>query len=405
MADSISTHADSDAKAYSAIRNLLNGGPPDGIAPEACGRWAEHVQALYEAHGTGGIESVRRAFDVLARQEPALAELIAGNSATGDAFSGLNIITAADLERMDLPEPEYIIDGVLPEGSTVLAAKPKRGKSMLMQQIGVAIACGGKALGKVDVDQGRVLYLMLEGSLRGLKRRISAMLQGEPFPTNLHIVKRWPSVQDGGVDLLYQWIEKYSDTRLIIIDTLKLIRGKTDSRRNIYDTDYEALHPFSELYEETGVSSVIIHHANKRASDDDVVDQVSGSTGLSGAVENVMVLVREGRQMILKVRPREEEEMDLAVDFNPVLKSFTLQGDAALVAKTEERQNILDVLLKADGPMRPTDIAAITEQKPNNVTQLLFKMKDEGKVMQPKYGFYAITDKTGKSDKTTGEGQ
>ena len=248
-------------------------------------------------------------------------------------------------------------------------------------------------------------YLMLEGSLRGLKRRISAMLQGEPFPTNLHIVKRWPSVQDGGVDLLYQWIEKYSDTRLIIIDTLKLIRGKTDSRRNIYDTDYEALHPFSELYEETGVSSVIIHHANKRASDDDVVDQVSGSTGLSGAVENVMVLVREGRQMILKVRPREEEEMDLAVDFNPVLKSFTLQGDAALVAKTEERQNILDVLLKADGPMRPTDIAAITEQKPNNVTQLLFKMKDEGKVMQPKYGFYAITDKTGKSDKTTGEGQ
>ena len=313
-----------------------------------------------------------------------------------DPLFDLSIFNAIDLARMELPEPQYIVGGVLPEGASLLVAKPKVGKSMLMQQIAVAVAMGGKALGKIDVEKGRVLYLMLEGSKRGLKRRLEAMIPDGDWPDNLHFAQRWPSVPEGGVDLLERFIATYPDTRLIIVDTLQRIRGPVDTRKkSLYEADYEALHPFSELYERTGVSVVVIHHANKRDGSADVVDQVSGSTGLSGAVENVLAMVRDPGQTILKVRPREEEETELALDFDAALMTWILQGKAGLIATTEERQRILDVLRRHDPgrkAMRAKEIAAILDAPANNVSKLLYKMLNAGTVEKAGYGKFRLPD-------------
>ena len=321
-----------------------------------------------------------------------------------DPLFALSIFNAIDLSKMDLPEPRFLVDGVLPEGASLLVAKPKVGKSMLMQQIAVAIAMGGKALGKIDVERGRVLYLLLEGSKRGLKRRLQAMIPDGPWPENLHFAQHWPSVQEDGIELLERFAATYPDTRLVIVDTLQRIRGPVDTRKkSLYEADYEALHPFSDLYEKTGVSVVVIHHANKRDGAADVVDQVSGSTGLSGAVENVLAMVRDPAQTILKVRPREEEEVELALDFDAHLMTWILRGKAGLVALTDERQRILDVLSEASEPLRAKEIAALVDKPANTVAQFLYKMKHQGKLLQPKYGYYGLaTDphKTDESDKT-----
>ncbi len=316
-----------------------------------------------------------------------------GRITPADPLFELSIFNAVDLSQMNLPEPRHIVDGVLPEGASLLVAKPKVGKSMLMQQIAVAIAMGGKALGRVDVERGRVLYLLLEGSKRGLKRRLHAMIPEGNWPANLHFAQTWPSVQDGGVELLERFVSTYPDTRLIVIDTLKHMRGRFDARRSLYETDYEALHPFSDLYEKTGVSIVVIHHANKRDGSADVVDQVSGSTGLSGAVENVLAMVRDGRHTILKVRPREEEEVELAQDFDPALMTWVLQGHAQMVASTEERQQVLEVLRRhgAGGEaMRAKEIAAMLDAPPNNVSKLLYKLLDAGTVEKAGYGKFRL---------------
>ncbi len=320
-----------------------------------------------------------------------------------DPLHDLRIFSATDLRAMDLPTPKYIVDGVLPEGASLLVAKPKVGKSMLMQHIAVAIASGGKALGKVDVEQGRVLYLLLEGSKRGLKRRIEAMIPTGPWPECLHFAQAWPRADQGGIDLLERFIATYPDTRLIIVDTLQHIRARADTRRMLYEVDHEALYPFSVLYEKTGVSFVVIHHANKRDAGSDVVDMVSGSTGLSGAVENVLAMVREDGRTTLMVRPREEEEVELALDFDPRTMTWMLRGRADLVVRTDERQEVLDVLAEATEPMRAAEIAALVGKPKNNVSQLLFKLKHQGKVDQPKYSYYALTaipSKTDKTDKT-----
>jgi len=298
--------------------------------------------------------------------------------------------TAPELLSMDLPAPTYVVDGVLPEGTSLLAGAPKVGKSLLALNIALAVSAGGRALGSVPVDQAGVLYLVLEGSRRGLKRRIETMLEGEPAPEAFKLAFRWPESADGGLT----WLDNYIGDlgiRLIVIDTLKAFRGKVSGRQNIYDSDYEAVQPIAQLAEEKGVSVLLVHHTNKR-KEGDVVDRVSGSTGLTGGVDNVLVLEKERGQVdaILTVTPREEEEAELALNFDPVSATWILQGNADEIAKTLEQQRVLDVLRDADGPMRAKEIAGIADLRANNVSKLLYKLRHEGLVIQPKYGHYEI---------------
>lgn len=391
------------------VKSLLDGGAPNGIAVADCGPFGSLIDSLFDAHVAGGTKAVRKVFDAQARKNPDVARLRAAN----DPLAELGIFTAAELQEMDLPEPEYIVEGVLPEGTSLLAAAPKIGKTLLALNISVALATGGRALGKVPVEKARVLFLALEGSKRGLKRRLDTMLQGERFPTNLHIARAWRPMDEGGLDLLRTFIERYRNhelpVRLIVIDTLKRIRGKGNAKRNAYDEDYEALQPIAALGEELGISFLVIHHTNKRDSSD-ALDLVSGSTGLTGAVDNVLVMQKERGQIDAKltVIPREEEEQELALSFDAQLVTWILEGQAAEIAKTEEREQVLDVLRGSEHPLRAKDIAIALSRPANNITQLLFKMKKEGKVSQPKYGFYEVhpllrdtskTDNSGKTDK------
>ena len=74
---------------------------------------------------------------------------------------------AADLLARDLPPLRWIVPDVIPEGTTIIAAPPKIGKSCLVYQIAVEASIGGELLGR-RVKPGSVLYLALEdGERRG----------------------------------------------------------------------------------------------------------------------------------------------------------------------------------------------------------------------------------------------
>src|SRR5690606_17761005 len=87
---------------------------------------------------------------------------------------------AVDFVKRPFPPVQWMIPNLLPEGLTMLAAKPKIGKSFLALNIAQAIACGGKALSKIDVEQGRVLYINVDSSEREFQKRVRNMLLGEP---------------------------------------------------------------------------------------------------------------------------------------------------------------------------------------------------------------------------------
>jgi hypothetical protein len=62
--------------------------------------------------------------------------------------------TAAELLAEDFPEPRWAVPGIIREGCILLAGPPKVGKSWLTLGLGLSVASGGKALGRLDVPAG-----------------------------------------------------------------------------------------------------------------------------------------------------------------------------------------------------------------------------------------------------------
>lgn len=102
-------------------------------------------------------------------------------------------VTLADLQYKSFPPLRWIIEDILPEGVTLVAAKPKSKKSWLALGLALAIAMGGKALGRLNVMQGGVLFLDLEGNERRIQSRVRAILgsTSTPWPDNFEVRTQW----------------------------------------------------------------------------------------------------------------------------------------------------------------------------------------------------------------------
>ena len=81
--------------------------------------------------------------------------------------------TAAAFRTMEFPEISYVVPGIIPEGLTILAGKPKIGKSWMALDIAIGTATSKPVLGGFRVEQGDVLYCCLGDKPRRLKRRVT----------------------------------------------------------------------------------------------------------------------------------------------------------------------------------------------------------------------------------------
>ena len=155
-----------------------------------------------------------------------------------------------------------------------------------------------------------------------------------------------------------QWIEHTDNPRLIVLDTLAGV--KPIRTQHGYTEDYESLAALHRLANEKGVSIIVLHHTRKMEAEDPV-DTVSGTLGLAGCADSVLVLARSSQGTTLYVRGRDIEEAEHAVNFDKAGCRWTILGNAAEVHRSNERGRILTVLDDASEPMGPSDIAAAAE--------------------------------------------
>lgn len=85
--------------------------------------------------------------------------------------------SAADLRHMQFPPIKYVVPGYIVEGLSLLAGRPKKGKSWLLLHAAIAVARGGVTLGDVQCVQGDVFYAALEDNKRRLQSRMTKLLQ------------------------------------------------------------------------------------------------------------------------------------------------------------------------------------------------------------------------------------
>ena len=150
----------------------------------------------------------------------------------------LRVISAPDLQRAQLPPVKYLVDGLLPEGTSLLTAASKVGKSWMVLDLGLCIAAGEPFLGRPTTKTG-TLYLALEDSLNRLQNRMDKVLGGKPPPPLFCFTTEAPKLDDGLLDVLEDHLKKCPDTRLLIVDTLQKVRGQALPREGPYAQDYQ----------------------------------------------------------------------------------------------------------------------------------------------------------------------
>jgi hypothetical protein len=315
---------------------------------------------------------------------------------------GLATFTAAELAMREFPPISYVIPDYVAEGLTVLAGRPKTGKSWLALGWGISVSTGGISLGSERVVLGDVLYLALEDNQRRLKRRLEQTLQGAEQPSRLHLATDCPRIGAGGIEAIEAWCDTVKTPRLIVVDVFGKIRPERRDKQSLYDEDYKAIEPLKRLSDDREIAVLIIHHTNKREEPADPFDAVSGTTGLTGAADTVLVLSRSTNGTILYGRGRDIEEVETALSFSKETGLWTSLGNASEAHRSDERTTILTALRGSSQPLGPQDIAGITNLKPNNVRRLLGKMVSSGEIEKAGYGSYRVSignsGRTGNTD-------
>ena len=295
--------------------------------------------------------------------------------------------TAARLRVMEFPPVSYVVPGFIPEGLTILAGRPKIGKSWLALDVCLGVAGDHAVLGGLHPTLGDVLYCALEDNPRRLQRRITKLLDGREWPARLTLATQWRRLDEGGVDDIADWATSALTPTMVVLDTLAGVKPERQARDTNYDGDYRALLEVHRLANERQLSVVALHHTRKQEAEDPL-DSISGTLGLVGCADTALVLSRTPQGTSLYVRGRDVEEAEHAITFNRDTCRWAVLGEAAEVRRSGERNAILEALHNSPEPMKPAEIAAAVGRPANNVKQLLFKMVRDGEVMKTERGHY-----------------
>ncbi len=294
-----------------------------------------------------------------------------------------------------LPPIRWAVPDILPEGLTLLAGKPKQGKSWLALSVALAIAAGGVALGKQPVTRGEVLYLALEDNERRLQARAKQLLACMTgVPTGMEVALSWPRLDQGGLTSLEDYLQAHPGVRLVVVDTwAKVSPQPASSLRSQYESDYAALSPLKDLADTYRLSILAIHHLRKLPAND-ILDEITGSIGVTGAVDGVLILKRErgeGEATLFVTGRDIEQEQQLALTFDALTAMWTLVGNAEEFKRTKERQEILDLLAeqRPEG-MTPRQVAEALDKNYHTTRSLLRKMEDAGEVSHRNNAYCAM---------------
>ena len=225
-----------------------------------------------------------------------------------------------------LPPIRFVISQLLPQGLHVLAGAPKVGKSWLSLWLCLQVAKGEPAW-DFSTTKGDVLYLCLEDSYSRIQNRLLDIT--DDAPPNLFFATMSEKLHSGLEQQIKRFLAAHPDTVLIVIDTLQRIRGGVNDA-NPYASDYRDLGILKELADKHRIAILLIHHLRKM-NDDDPMNMISGTTGISGATDTNFVLrksKRSSNSATLYCTGRDIEYRELSLEFDSAEHIWKLTEDS-----------------------------------------------------------------------------
>lgn len=284
--------------------------------------------------------------------------------------TGLRLTPLADLLQEPQETISWLWQDTLPSGGlSLLAAKPKVGKSTFARNLALAVARGECFLGW-DTSQGCVVYLALEDKCSEVARHFRNMGAGDE-PIQIHV----GVVPEEALSELTIAI-KQTKARLAIIDPiLRMVRLRD---ANAYAEVTLALEPLLVLARDTGCHILMVHHEGKGAGFREVGDGVLGSSAFFGAVDAALILRKAEDRRSLESRQRYGMDMPKTVlSFDPVMGILEVVGTAEELEGVRAREAIID-LVKDDGEFTQDDIRGIEGFRTQTLRRALTALMGDG---------------------------
>jgi predicted ATP-dependent serine protease len=254
-------------------------------------------------------------------------------------------------------EPEesvaWLVDGILPAGGfSVLAGKPKGGKSTLARNTALHVAQGRDFLGR-KVKQGPILYLALEEKRSEVKSHFRDM--GASGEEDIFIF-----ASTAPINALRELWKKAEEVKpaLVIIDPLFRFTRVKDA--NDYAQVTQALEPLLKLARETNTHVMVVHHTGKGNRQGG--DSILGSSAIFGSVDTALILKRGDKYRTLQTQQRYGQDLEeTTLEFDDETRTMNL-GQSREEADIEAMEGTLVQFLQGqEEPLPEAEISGMVE--------------------------------------------
>lgn len=306
------------------------------------------------------------------------------------------------------PEPiRWLIPGMIPEGLTLLVGAPKVGKSWWNLQLMISMATG-----KPDeifhwgqgTEPSPSLYCALEDPQRRIHDRAHQILRGLPGldlsaygPGDVWL--DLPPIAEGGRDQIERWIERHPNTRAIMVDVLAKVRSHPKDNAPLYQADYDSIGVLKDLADDFGIGVIVTHHDRKKG-DEDFLNMVSGTKGVTGAADTILYMTRKrgSPEGSMKLESRDVEDCEFGMLFNKEQGRWHIQDRKDISDDTpgvSSRDPIAQLrrMLVARGESTVADLAKILDKDERTVRRSLMQGKQEQILGQTSTGLWYATER------------
>lgn len=340
----------------------------------------------------------------------------ARSAKTGGSLLDRLGINGAELDAKHFEALQYAVPDIIPEGLGIMGGPPKLGKSWVAIDVGLAVSGGGLAFGSIPCAQRPVLYLALEDGERRLQERSRAAMAGKPIPDGITFITTATPTE--ALEVIAEFMARHQEAKpLVLLDTLGKVKRPKKSGEDSYLADYQEVGGrFKALTDSTpGATLLLVHHSRKAVSDD-FVETLSGTFGITGAVDFVIKLTRKrlSNEALLNVTGRDVIEAEYALHVERGL--WRLKGtdlDAARSAAEEQRDSSSMGATKSAvlrfvrlwphrHSLRASDVTRALSISQDTAGTNLRRLADEGLIAKVGYGQYLPI--TANEMETQGEG-
>lgn len=196
----------------------------------------------------------------------------------------------------------YVIEGLLTQGGfSILAAKPKHGKSSLARCQAICVAKGIPFLNRETV-KGEVILVSLEDPRNHVDNCLKVLGYDPKTDAEIRIIEKLPPTAEESIDVLGEALAKLPDVRLVIVDTLaKLLRVKDLNDYMPVLNEVERLGNLARQFPQLHVQGLA--HC-KKAQTDDPFDALLGSSALRGETDTNIAIFQQAGQKVLATETR-----------------------------------------------------------------------------------------------------